>query len=189
MMKRIQLVSQFNWELCLEHHDYRNYNCCNQSETTAKGWREGNISCDFYNKPWHTRAIVGNYMANLQTRWVADLETKQGEECKLRRRCEFLDLWHLPLAKGSCSISTSCCIKLNLKLLFQPVLLLKKISSKRPHYFKELYTMDHWFKCINHMTSQSTCFDTPQQNNIAERKNWHLLEVARAIMFTMGVPK
>ena len=45
-------------------------------------------------------------------------------------------------------------------------------------YFKE--------KGIIH---QSTCFDTPQQNGIAERKNRHLLEVARSIMFTMGFPK
>ena len=36
---------------------------------------------------------------------------------------------------------------------------------------------------------QSTCRDTPQQNGIAERKNKHLLEVARAIMFYMHVPK
>ncbi|KAL5777605.1 hypothetical protein ACOSP7_010531 [Xanthoceras sorbifolium] len=36
---------------------------------------------------------------------------------------------------------------------------------------------------------QSTCVDTPQQNGIAERKNRHLLEVARAIMFSMNVPK
>ena len=36
---------------------------------------------------------------------------------------------------------------------------------------------------------QSTCFDTPQQNGIVERKNCHLIEVARLLMFTMGVPK
>ncbi|KAL5804087.1 hypothetical protein ACOSQ3_030887 [Xanthoceras sorbifolium] len=36
---------------------------------------------------------------------------------------------------------------------------------------------------------QSTCVDTPQQNGIAERKNRHLLEVARALMFSMNVPK
>lgn len=36
---------------------------------------------------------------------------------------------------------------------------------------------------------QSTCRDTPQQNGIAERKNRHLLEVARALMFSMNVPK
>ena len=35
----------------------------------------------------------------------------------------------------------------------------------------------------------SSCIDTPQQNGVAERKNRHLLEVARAIMFTNNVPK
>ena len=36
---------------------------------------------------------------------------------------------------------------------------------------------------------QSTCWDTHKQNEIVERKNRHLLEVAHAIMFSMHVPK
>lgn len=36
---------------------------------------------------------------------------------------------------------------------------------------------------------QSTCRTTPQQNGIAERKNRHLLEVSRALCFSMHVPK
>ena len=35
---------------------------------------------------------------------------------------------------------------------------------------------------------QSTCRDTPQQNGIVERKNRHLLEVGRALMFHMNIP-
>ena len=35
---------------------------------------------------------------------------------------------------------------------------------------------------------QPTCRDTPQQNGIAKRKNRHLLEVGRALMFHMNVP-
>lgn len=35
----------------------------------------------------------------------------------------------------------------------------------------------------------SSCVDTPQQNGVAERKNRHLLEIARATMFTNNVPK
>ena len=39
------------------------------------------------------------------------------------------------------------------------------------------------------ITHQSTCVNTPQQNSIAERKNRHLMEVARALMFSMNMPK
>ena len=35
----------------------------------------------------------------------------------------------------------------------------------------------------------SSCVDTPQQNGIAERKNRHLLEVSRSLMFETYVPK
>ena len=38
-------------------------------------------------------------------------------------------------------------------------------------------------------SNQSSCSGTPQQNGAAERKNRHLLEVARAIMFTTNVLK
>ena len=53
-------------------------------------------------------------------------------------------------------------------------------------YFNELLGNLLKEKGIYH---QSTCADTPQQNGIAERKNKHLLEVARAIMFSLNVPK
>ena len=36
---------------------------------------------------------------------------------------------------------------------------------------------------------QSSCTYTPQQNGIAERKNRHLLETARALLFTHNLPK
>lgn len=36
---------------------------------------------------------------------------------------------------------------------------------------------------------QTTNPSTPEQNGVAERKNRHLLEIARALMFTMNVPK
>ena len=39
------------------------------------------------------------------------------------------------------------------------------------------------------LSHQQTCTNTPQQNGLAERKNRHLLEVARALMFIKNVPK
>jgi hypothetical protein len=36
---------------------------------------------------------------------------------------------------------------------------------------------------------QTTCPRTPSQNGVVERKNHHLLEVARSLMFQMNVPK
>ncbi|KAK0593418.1 hypothetical protein LWI29_036352 [Acer saccharum] len=53
-------------------------------------------------------------------------------------------------------------------------------------YFNSLpgkYLMDQG------IVHQSSCVDTTQQNGVTERKNKHLLEVARSIMFTTNVPK
>ncbi|RDX87108.1 hypothetical protein CR513_31458, partial [Mucuna pruriens] len=40
----------------------------------------------------------------------------------------------------------------------------------------------------NGVVHELTCVNTPQQTGIAERKNRHLLEVARALLFQMSVP-
>ena len=53
-------------------------------------------------------------------------------------------------------------------------------------YFNQYLTSFLREKGIQH---QSTCSYTPQQNGVAERKNHHLLEVSRALMLSMNVPK
>lgn len=45
------------------------------------------------------------------------------------------------------------------------------------------------FLASNGILHQTTCVNTPEQNGVAERKNRHLLEVARSLMFTMNIPK
>jgi transposase InsO family protein len=45
------------------------------------------------------------------------------------------------------------------------------------------------FLSRNGILHQTSCPDTPPQNGVAERKNRHILEVARSLMFTMNVPK
>ena len=43
--------------------------------------------------------------------------------------------------------------------------------------------------CVSHgIIHQISCVITPQQNGIAERKNRHLLDVSRTIMFHMQIP-
>ena len=46
------------------------------------------------------------------------------------------------------------------------------------YFFKEKGIVQH-----------SSCIDSPQQNGVAERKNRHILEVTRALLFTNNVPK
>ena len=41
----------------------------------------------------------------------------------------------------------------------------------------------------NGILHQSSCIDTPKQNGIANRKNRHLLEVARSLLFSANVLK
>ena len=68
--------------------------------------------------------------------------------------------------------------------IFQSSIHILRTDNGREYFAHELnnYLVEHG---IFH---QSSCAYTPQQNGIAERKNRHLLEVARSIMFTTHVP-
>jgi len=59
-------------------------------------------------------------------------------------------------------------------------------SDNAKEYMSELFQSYMRQHGILHQTS---CVDTPSQNGVAERKNRHLLETARALLFQMKVPK
>lgn len=60
-------------------------------------------------------------------------------------------------------------------------------SDNGIEYFNK--NLNEFLKNKGGIQHQSTCPKTPQQNGIAKRKNKHLLDVARAIMFESNVPK
>ena len=61
--------------------------------------------------------------------------------------------------------------------------------------FKTYNGTEYFNTCLGNFLKEkgihdiSTCRDTPQQNSIAKRKNRHLLEVARSLMFSMHMLK
>ncbi|RVW66431.1 Retrovirus-related Pol polyprotein from transposon TNT 1-94 [Vitis vinifera] len=63
--------------------------------------------------------------------------------------------------------------------------------NKRAESLFELVHSDVWELHESQwgILHQTSCVDTPSQNGVAERKNRHLLETARALMFQMKVPK
>jgi transposase InsO family protein len=47
----------------------------------------------------------------------------------------------------------------------------------------------HCFLRDNSIIHQTTCVSTPEHNGVTERKNRHILEVTRCLLFAMNVPK
>ncbi|GAB2292252.1 hypothetical protein Dimus_038193 [Dionaea muscipula] len=65
-----------------------------------------------------------------------------------------------------------------------PIRMLRSDNARE--YFSSHFTA---FMTQHGIIHQSSCPDTPPQNGVAERKNRHLLEATRALMFQTGMPK
>ena len=59
-------------------------------------------------------------------------------------------------------------------------------SGNAKEYLSEQFQS---FMLQNDILHQTSCVDTPLQNEVAERKNSHFLKTARALLFQMHVPK
>ena len=64
---------------------------------------------------------------------------------------------------------------------------IKKIcSDNASDYFNQI--LSQWFQKEG-IIHESSCINIPQQNGVAKRKNRHLLECTRALLFQQNVPK
>ena len=59
-------------------------------------------------------------------------------------------------------------------------------SDNTKEYMSEQFQS---FMLQNDILYHTSCVDTSSQNGVAERKNRHFLETARALLFQMHVPK
>ena len=59
-------------------------------------------------------------------------------------------------------------------------------SDNAKEYFSEPFQL---FMLQHGILYQTSCVDTTSNNGVAERKNRHLLETTRALLFQMNVPK
>ncbi|RVW90198.1 Retrovirus-related Pol polyprotein from transposon TNT 1-94 [Vitis vinifera] len=68
---------------------------------------------------------------------------------------------------------------------FQAKIQVLRTDNAREYYHNILGS----YLLENGIVHQSSCIDTPQQNGVAERKNRHLMEVARSLMIASNMPK
>ncbi|RVX15345.1 Retrovirus-related Pol polyprotein from transposon TNT 1-94 [Vitis vinifera] len=68
---------------------------------------------------------------------------------------------------------------------FQAKIQVLRTDNDREYYHNILGS----YLLENGIVHQSSCIDTPQQNGVVERKNRHLMEVARSLMIASNVPK
>ncbi|RVW38972.1 Retrovirus-related Pol polyprotein from transposon TNT 1-94 [Vitis vinifera] len=71
------------------------------------------------------------------------------------------------------------------QMQFQAKIQVLRTDNAREYYHNILGS----YLLENGIVHQSLCIDTPQKNGVAERKNKHLMEVARSLMIASNVPK
>ncbi|GJZ41104.1 retrovirus-related pol polyprotein from transposon TNT 1-94 [Tanacetum coccineum] len=101
----------------------------------------------------------------------------------LNKRCSAVLLNEIPLKERDlCSFTISCAIgkfKIDKSLA-------NLGSDNAKEYFSETFQS---YMLQHGILHESSCVYKPAQNGVAELKNHHLLEVARALLFQMAVPK
>ena len=80
--------------------------------------------------------------------------------------------------------SIFCAFCAEIKTQFGVSIHILRSDNAKEYYFNPFSTFMTQFGMIH----QSSCVHTPQQNGVAERKNRHLLEVTRTLLFEMCVP-
>ncbi|KAJ9535088.1 hypothetical protein OSB04_un001836 [Centaurea solstitialis] len=105
----------------------------------------------------------------------------------LKKLCpEFSQVTWLYLMKNRSEVFNHLCsFHSEIKTQFQT-----SIKTLRSDNAKEYLSQSVQSYMLQHgIIHESSCVDTPAQNGVAERKNRHLLEVARALLFQRSVPK
>ena len=92
--------------------------------------------------------------------------------------------WVFLLKEKSAAVSTFKNFYSMVKTQFNSKIKILRTDNGREFFNNNLSS----FLLENGIIHQSSCVETPQQNGIAERKNRHLLETARALLFTSNVP-
>ncbi|CAH9092634.1 unnamed protein product [Cuscuta europaea] len=93
--------------------------------------------------------------------------------------------WLYPLKSRSDVFTAFCTFHAEIQTQFNKNIRILRSDNAKDYLSSTFQTYLSRHGILHH----TSCPYTPQQNGVAERKNRHLLEVARALIFHMGVPK
>ncbi|RVW60619.1 Copia protein [Vitis vinifera] len=142
--------------------------------------------CEHCRKPGHMKRLAGIYTALNSGKRIGNAEVRVG---LYLLRAE--EIRRLPM-KTACVVSNPSTKTDSVVMLWHYRLdvVSGKNSSPSTDNAREYYhNILGSYLLENGIVHQSSCIDTPQQNGVAERKNRHLMEVARSLMIASNVPK